>query len=54
MTYPAYCVMKWKKTQLLNLIIVSMHDICLSASSQELHRAVYIIKIEEMGNAHIK
>jgi hypothetical protein len=30
-----------------------MHDISLSASSQELYGAVYIIKIDEMGNVHI-
>jgi len=45
--------MKWNKTQLLNLIIMSMHDISLSASSQELHRAVYIIEMDKMGNVHI-
>jgi len=45
--------MKWNKTQLLNLIIVSMYDISLSASSQESHRAVYIIKIDKMGKVHV-
>jgi len=45
--------MKWDKTQLLNLINMSMHNISLSASNQEPQRAMYIIKIDKMGNVHI-
>lgn len=30
-----------------------MHDVSLSASSQEFNRAVYTVKIDNMGNVNI-